>query len=319
MRPATTALLLLNRSAGTRQADRAAAALAAAVARRLPARVVLVDDHPAAAAEAERFVRRRPAALLVVAGGGGTLRAAVEGAWRGLGGRPAPPERLAVAALRLGSGNLVARALGAGPDPVESLDRLLDAHAAGRTVPVPLIRARDGGRELIGLGMAGFGQWGRVPADIARWRGLAGPARRLLGRHAGIERLNGLEYRACFARRLAQAVTSPRSLDSVELLAGGRSTRVRLLAAGALNLPVAGLPGPRPPALTEPAFELRVLPWGGGVPLRTRLTPGGEPVRLRLLGARRAEWFLDEDPEVFSDLLLDLPGTVHFARGGDPR
>src|SRR5262245_18321989 len=248
MEPPSAALLLLNRAAGTGN-DALAAGLAAVLERRLPATVAPVAGHPAAAAATERFVRRQPRALVVVAGGGGTLRAAVEGAWRALAGRPAPPQRLTFAALRLGSGNLVARALGAGPDPVESLERLLAARAAGATVPVPLIRCRDGGRELLRLGMAGFGQWGRVPGDLDRWRRLAGPARRRLGRLAGIERLNGLEYRVCLACRLAQAAIRPGRLDAVELLAGGRALRVRLLAGAVLNLPLPGLPALRPPAL----------------------------------------------------------------------
>jgi hypothetical protein len=322
METATGALLLVNRASGTQAAIALTGTLAAVLERRLPATVAEVADHPAAAAVARRFVAATPRALVVVAGGGGTLRAAVEGSWAALGGRPVPAERLTVAALRLGSGNLVARALGAGRDPVESLRRLLAAHAAGGSVPVPLIRCREAGRELLGLGLAGFGQWGRVPGDIARWRRLAGPVRRRLGRLAGIERLNGLEYRACFARRLAEAALAPGRLDLVAIqAAGGPATHVRLLAAGALNLPVSGLPGPRPPDLTEPAFDLHVLPWPARrrPRLRWRLTAGGEPVRIRLLGAGRAEWFLDEDPEVFSDLLLDLPGAVHFVRGGSPR
>jgi diacylglycerol kinase family enzyme len=291
------------------------------LARRLPTTVSEVRDHPTAALASEAFVRTHPSALVVVAGGGGTLRAAAEGAWRAVGRRSALPERLSLAALRLGSGNVVARALGAGPDPVESLDRLVAAHRAGRTAQVPLIRCRADGCEHLALAMAGFARWGLVPGDIARWRRAAGPVRGRLGRAVGIEHLNQVEYRAFFALRLAQALANPRCLRPMELTAGGRTTRLRPLAVGVVNLPVRGLPGVVPPALTDPRFDLYVLPWpGAGRPrLAWTFRPGGEAVRLRMLDGEPAECFLDEDPERGRDLVLDLPGFIHFACGGTSR
>ncbi|HYW27327.1 MAG TPA: diacylglycerol kinase family protein [Terriglobales bacterium] len=318
MDTAASALLILNRTSGTGAAPTCAAALRAVLARRLPATIREVEDHPTAALAAEAFVRAHPSALLVVAGGGGTLRAAAEGAWRAVGRRSAPPQRLSMAALRLGSGNVVARALGAGRDPVQSLERLAAAHGAGRTVAVPLIRCRADGREHLALAMAGFARWGLVPGDIARWRRAAGRARCGLGRAVGIEHLNQLEYRTFFALRLLQALADPRCLRPVELTAGGRTTRLRPLAMGVVNLPVRGLPGVRPPALAEPRFDLYVLPWpGAGRPrLAWTFRPGAAPVRLRMLDGAPAECFLDEDPERGRDLLLDLPGFIHFASGG---
>jgi len=316
-----SALLLLNRASGTGDAAAGAGALREVLARRLPTSVSQVDDHATAALAAEAFVRAHPSALVVVAGGGGTLRAATEGAWRAVGRRTVPAARLTLVALRLGSGNVVARALGAGRDPVESLERMADGLAAGRTVAVPVIRCRDDGREQLALAMAGFARWGLVPGDIARWRCAAGPARGWLGRAVGIERLNQVEYRAFFALRLAEALAGPRCLRPIELTAGGRTTRLRPLAVGVVNLPVRGLPGVAPPGLGAPCFDLYVLPWPGlGRPrLAWRLRPGGPPVRLRMLDGEPAECFLDEDPERCRDLELDLPGFVHLACGGTPR
>jgi hypothetical protein len=276
MDTAASALLILNRASGTGAAPAGAASLREVLARRLPTTVSQVDDHPAAALAAEAFVRAHPRALVVVAGGGGTLRAAAEGAWRAVGRSSAPAQRLSLAALRLGSGNVVARALGASRDPVESLERMAAAHAAGHTVAVPLIRCRDAGREHLALAMAGFARWGLVPGDVARWRRAAGPVRRRLGRLTGIERLNQLEYRAFFGLRLAQALADPRCLRPMELTAGGSAVRLRPLAVGVVNLPVRGLPGVTPPALAEPCFDLYVLPWPGvGSPrLAWRFRPG---------------------------------------------
>lgn len=321
MDTAASALLLLNRVSGTGAAPASAAALHAVLARRLPTTVAEVGDHPTAALATEAFVRAHPSALVVVAGGGGTLRAAAEGAWRAVGRRSAPAARLTLAALRLGSGNVVARALGAGRDPVESLERIVAAHTGGRTVAVPLIRCRADGREHLALAMAGFARWGLVPGDIARWRRSAGRVRGRLGRAVGIEHLNQLEYRTFFALRLAQALLDPRCLRPMELTAGGRTMRLRPLAAGVVSLPVRGLPGVTPPALSEPSFDLYVLPWPGtGRPrLAWRFRPGDAPVRLRMLDGEPAECFLDEDPEFGRDLELDLPGFIHFACGGTSR
>jgi hypothetical protein len=316
-----SALLLLNRVSGTGAAPTCTDALCSVLARRLPTAVVEVDDHPTAALAAEAFVRAHQSALVVAAGGGGTLRAAAEGAWRATGRRTVPAGRVSLIALRLGSGNVVARALGAGPDPIESLERMASAHHRGWTAAVPLIRCRADGREHLALAMAGFARWGLVPGDILRWRRAAAPLRGRLGRAVGIERLNQIEYRAFFGFRLAEAVANPHCLRPIELTAGGRATHMRPLAAGIVNLPVRGLAGVTAPALTEPRFDLYVLPWpGAGRPrLAWRFLPGGAPVHLRTVDGEPAECFLDEDPERGRDLELDLPGFIHLVCGGTPR
>src|SRR5438270_14012995 len=67
--------------------------------------VALVRDHPAARLAAASFLEASGrSATVIVAGGGGTLRAAVEGVFdAGAEGRAL------IGALRMGSGNVVAR------------------------------------------------------------------------------------------------------------------------------------------------------------------------------------------------------------------
>jgi diacylglycerol kinase-like protein len=321
-------LLLVNRASGTGNDDRRARRLGDEIAARLrtPVAIQLVDDHPAAASAVACFVASASRAVVIVGGGGGTLRAAVEGAWRTLG--PDAMGRVVFAALRLGSGNVIAAALDVPADPFRALSPLFEALEAGRTVAIPLVRfTTPGGGERLALAMAGFGQWGRVPGDIARWRPLARRPRRLLARRTGIEALNRIEYRLGFALRLLQAIVDPGCLRCVELAAGSRVARGRLLAAGVLNLSVDGLPGP---SLEEPCVHLYALPWPGRLtalgwlvgrgrrPIRPYLFAsavlGGAPIRIR---ADPGECFLDEDPELAGDLDMDVPATASFLPGGD--
>src|SRR5512139_3314816 len=112
-------LLLANETSGTGRAARLVPRLRAILEGALgPDRVetVTVADHAAARRVAQDFAARTPGSCAIVVGGGnGTLRAAVEGIAAALEG-PGDPDRVAVAALRLGSGNVFARQFGVPAD-----------------------------------------------------------------------------------------------------------------------------------------------------------------------------------------------------------
>ncbi|HAF18877.1 MAG TPA: hypothetical protein DCK96_03905, partial [Chloroflexi bacterium] len=69
-----------------------------------------VDDHPEARSAAAHHASAGPRpSLVVAAGGGGTLRAVVEGVLEAFPDTPPGPDVVRLAALRMGSGNIVAR------------------------------------------------------------------------------------------------------------------------------------------------------------------------------------------------------------------
>jgi len=275
----------------------------------------VVDSHPEARSAAGRFATgaRRPS-LVVTAGGGGTLRAVVEGVMDAFPSTPPAPDVLRLAALRMGSGNVVARKLGIPLDPVEGA-RQVGQGANGSTKPCGVIRCRHGtenGGSAVrhAVTMCGLGQWGRVPGDIGRWRERHAAGRKRAASLVGLERVNSLEYVAFGAARMLAGTVSASRCEMVEI-DGGRV--MRLLAAVALNLPLPPLPDPGV-ALGDDAAGLIVAPRLHR-PFRRRLE-AGTTFDLRLLDRESVEFFLDEDPErAYGWLSLEMAGVLPFVPG----
>jgi hypothetical protein len=315
-----SALLILNRASGTGHpadvADQLAKALRSGYGPSLEIQTVVVDDHPGARSAAALHAVTAPRlSLVVAAGGGGTLRAVVEGVLDTFPTAPPGPDAVRLAALRMGSGNVVARRLGIPRDPLTAARQVGEGLARNVTKPVAVLRCTHG---LPGGGtavrhavtMCGLGQWGLVPGDIARWRMRHAQGRRRAASWVGLERINGLEYVIFGAARMLAGTVSRSRCEMVEI-DGGR--QIRLLAAVALNLPLSPLPDPGV-ALGEEAIGLTVLPRLGR-PFRRRLG-SGESLTFRFLDRDTVEFFLDEDPERATGWLkLDVAGVLAFVPG----
>jgi Diacylglycerol kinase catalytic domain len=315
-----SALLILNRASGTGHpadvADQLKQALHSGYGSPLQIQTVVVDDHPGARSAAAHYASAAPrASLVVAAGGGGTLRAVVEGVLEAFPAAAPGPDVVRLAALRMGSGNVVARALGIPRDPLAAARQVGEGLARNVTKPVAVIRCTHG---LPGGGtavqhavtMCGLGQWGLVPGDIARWRERHVRGRKRAASLVGLERVNGLEYMIFGAARMLGGTVSRSRCAMVEI-DGAR--QIRLLAAVALNLPLPPLPDPGV-AMGDAAIGLTVVPRLGR-PFRRRLE-AGDSFELRLLDRDAVEFFLDEDPERASGWLrLDVAGVLAFVPG----
>lgn len=317
-------LLLVNRAAGPGRDDAECARLAGVLSAGLDGadvEVAIVGDHPAARARAAAFLagRSRPA-LLVAGGGGGTLRAAVEGladAWPDCLPRA---DEVVMAALRLGSGNVLARKLGMPADPARGVRLLAASLRRQRQVPVSVVRCRTGRgareRRLHGVTLGGFGQLAYVPGDLARLHGAWPRVRRGLAALVGIERVNGAEYAGAFAARAGAAILRPACCECVEVRQHGPASTFRLLAGALLGFPVPGIPCRPRVGLGDGAAVLRLLPRGG--PTRTLLVTPGAPVTLRLVDRATSTFFLDEDTEVLDEeITIELAGRLTFVPGGE--
>src|ERR1044072_3551033 len=109
MFPVERALLIINRTAGTGQGEAVAERLALLFRQGLDGlsevKIELISNHADARACAAAFVCESEAqALIVAGGGGGTLRSVIEGICDS-----SAPERVRVGALRMGSGNVLAK------------------------------------------------------------------------------------------------------------------------------------------------------------------------------------------------------------------
>jgi hypothetical protein len=315
-----SALLILNRASGTGHpaefADQLAKALQSGYGSTLEIGTVVVDDHPGARSAAARHASAAPRpSLMVAAGGGGTLRAVVEGVLEAFPGAPPGPDVVRLAALRMGSGNVVARRLGIPRDPFTAARQVGEGLARNVTTPVGVIRCSHG---LPGGGtavrhavtMCGLGQWGLVPGDLARWRQRHARGRKRAAAFVGLERVNAIEYAIFGGARMLAGTVSRSRCEMVEI-DGAR--RIRLLAVVALNLPVAPLPDPGV-ALADEAIGVTVVPRLGR-PFRRRLE-AGESFALRLLDRDSTEFFLDEDPEQATGWVrLEVAGVLAFVPG----
>lgn len=317
-------LLLVNRNSGTghrpARVDQLANELRRVTGPGPDLDVELVDDHPAARRVARWFVAASPRpAALIVAGGGGTLRAVVEGVCDNAGRVLPGPQRIRLGALRMGSGNVVARNLGVARDSLEGIHGIAASLCAGRTTACSVIRCRLGtatGAEDVryAVTMCGLGQFGRTPGDLARWhRALAKP-RRALAAMAGIERLNRIEYMLSAGGRMLASTVYPPRCERVEVAIGDHKERFRLLAGAVMNFRVNSMPFDAGVGIEEAAVGVQLLPWGGK--LRSWRLGLGEKLEVTLLDRKSIELFLDEDPEfAFGSLSLEVAGTLAFVRG----
>ena len=335
-------LLIVNRSAGIGHGhatvDRLRAMLAQLSGEEATLQVEAVGDHPAARARANRFLAASEApALILVGGGGGTLRAVIEGLCEGSeAGRLPGRERVLIGALRMGSGNVVARQFGIPRDPEAGLRGIIENLRAGRTVPCCVMRCEicaGGGRTEVHYAatLGGFGQLGRVPGDLARWERRLPAAHKVAANFLGIERLTNVEYAlALLIRSASSALLGRSTAEEVEVRTRDRREAVRLLAGVAMNFPLKALPVDPGVRAEDEVLSLHLVPYTGRLAalmlilaprrllrgaIRIRIE-GPERVEIRLVDRDAAEFFLDEDPmTLHGRLTLQVAGSLAFVPG----
>jgi hypothetical protein len=337
-------LLIVNRTAGIGHGraivNRLQAMLAEHSGELATLQVESVGDHPAARACAHEFLAASDVpAVVIVGGGSGTLRAVIEGLCEGYGAGELPGrERVRVGALRMGSGNPLARQFGVPPDPESGLRGIIENLRAGRTAACCVLRCEVGmpnrtTEVYYAATMGGFGQFGRTPGDLVRWHRLVPAPRAVVARVVGIERLNNFEYIVAVLFRAASCVLLGSSAtELVEVRAEKRKSVVALLAGVVMNFPFKELPIDPGVRVEDEEISLYLIPFTGRLSaLRLVLTPQRlirgalrikagkfERVEIRLVDRDAAEFFLDEDPMTFHGrLTLQVAGSLSFVPGSE--
>jgi Diacylglycerol kinase catalytic domain len=335
-------MLIVNRTAGIGHGraivDRLRAMLAEFPGERAPLQVDVVEDHAAARARANEFLTASDSpAVVIVGGGSGTLRAVIEGLCEGRAAGELPGrERVRVGALRMGSGNPLARQFGVPQDPETALRGIIANLQAGRTAPCCVLRCEvgmpNGSPEVhYAATMGGFGQFGRTPGDLVRWHRLVPAPRAVVARLLGIERLNNVEYvLAVLFRSASCALLGSSATEVVEVRADKREEILPLLAGVAMNFPFKELPIDPGVRVEDEALSLYLIPFTGRLSaLRLVLTPQRfirgalrieirkfKGAEIRLVDRDAAEFFLDEDSMVFHGrLTLQVAGSLAFVPG----
>jgi diacylglycerol kinase family enzyme len=312
---------------------------------RTQVQIELVSDHPAARACAAEFLNASEApAVIIAGGGGGTLGAVIEG----ICSQPTQPadlatlpgqERVRVGALRMGSGNLIAKQFGVPSDPVAGLRGLLESLKAGRTAPCCVIRCEvwkslEHSELHHFVTLAGLGQFGSIPSDLARWHARLPSLHASAARLFGIERLTNLEYALALLLRSVSCVLFTDSVETVEVHFQSQKERMRLLSGVAMNFPIKAFPFEPDVRVEDEAVSVYLIPLRGRLwPLLQIVAPQRfiaharyikleENQRLEIRFADRdcAEFFLDEDPiTACGRLSFEVAGSIAFVPGPDYR
>jgi diacylglycerol kinase family enzyme len=336
------ALLIINQSAATGHGDAAVERLRSALSGELGAQVRtevrICGDHPSVAEHARQFLAESTSPGLIIAGGGGgTLRAVIEGVCAGTEpGRLPGVDRVRLAALRMGSGNVLAKRFGAPRDAEEGMRGIVAGVRSDATAPCCVMRVEfqppKGNPEVrYAATLAGFGQFGRVPGDLARWHGRLPRLHKLFARMLSVERLTTVEYGASMLVRCALAALAPKRCEEIEIrAASGKIEKMRLMAGAVMNFDVRSLPFKSGVRAEDAALSLNFIPYRGrlaslGTIFAARrnarkalqiIIRSGEPVEIALTDRDAAEFFLDEDPLVFyKKLTVQVAGTLAFVPG----
>ena len=338
MLPVKRALLIINRNAGTGQDSSIAEKLTLLVRHGLDqlsdVRVELVSNHADARVCTAEFISESEAPALVVAGGGGgTLRATIEGICDSRNSEELPgPERVRVAALRMGSGNVLAKQFGVPRDPTVALVSVLTNLKAGQTVRCCVMRCQTwtaSGNSLVhhAVTLGGLGQFGRVPSDLARWHARFPNVHKSAAKF-GIEKFTNVEYALTLLIRSISCTLIPARAETVEIQFQDQKERFRLLSGIVMNFPINALPFDPGVTVEDEVLSVYLIPLKGRLsPLRQLVTPKeltshhirlkkNERLEIRFVDRECVEFFLDEDPvTTFKQLSLGVAGSIAFVPG----
>ncbi len=291
------------------------------------------DGHEAIRERSCEFVQQHTSdAVIIAGGGGGTLRAVIEGVGDSSKTGTLPgPGQLRIGALRMGSGNVIARQLGVAKNPREGVEELAAQLLAKTTTNCCVIGCNTGNHPslLLAATLGGFGLFGRVPKCLEEHHVNRPRFHRFSSRLLGIERLTNVEYGLSLAGLCAKVALQPDQLDFVEVSQGDHSEQFPLLAGALMNFPLGALPFQPEVTVEDAELSLHLVPYRsrlqalGLVLCRKRNAQAAKhyritrdtPVTLRVLNRDHMHFFLDEDPIEAREVTLRVAGQLAFVPG----
>ena len=289
------------------------------------------DGHGDIAHRTRSFVNENESdAVIIAGGGGGTLRAVIEGVAAKDGTLP-NSHQLRVGALRMGSGNVIARKLGVARDPRKGIEELAAQLLAKKTAKCCVIgcETSDHHSSLYGATLGGFGLFGHVPKCLELHHEKRPGFHRFSADMFGIERLTNVEYGTCLMGLCIRAALNPDRLDMVEIQQGERVERLRLLAGALMNFPLKPIPFQPDVNLEDDELSLHLVPFHSRLQAlsmmlrQKRMAHGARqfritaktPLNIRAANNRKLNFFIDEDPLTARELTLKVAGRLAFVPG----
>ena len=289
------------------------------------------DGHGDIAHRTRSFVNENESdAVIIAGGGGGTLRAVIEGVAAKDGTLP-NSHQLRVGALRMGSGNVIARKLGVARDPRKGIEELAAQLLAKKTAKCCVIGCEisDSPSSLYGATLGGFGLFGHVPKCLELHHEKRPRFHRFSADMFGIERLTNVEYGTCLMGLCIRAALNPDRLDMVEIQQGERVERLRLLAGALMNFPLKPIPFQPDVNLEDDELSLHLVPFHSRLQAlsmmlrQKRMAHGARqfritaktPLNIRAANNRKLNFFIDEDPLTARELTLKVAGRLAFVPG----
>ncbi len=332
-------LLAINTSAGTGHNPALGQEMATSLRKRLgPDHSVQMNwghGHGEIRRHAGEFARQnKHDSVIIAGGGGGTLRAVIEGVGDSAeAGNLPPAEQLRIGALRMGSGNVIARQLGVARNPREGVEELAAQLLAKITTNCCIIGCdtADQPETLFGATLGGFGLFGRVPKSLEKYHENRPRFHRFSAGLLGIERLTNLGYGLCLAGLCARSALNPDRLDTIEVQQGEHNEHFPLLAGALMNFPLGALPFQPGVTVEDAELSLHLVPFRSRMqalalvafPKRNARTAKQfritreTPITLRVLNRDRMNFFIDEDPVEAREITLRVAGRLAFVPGKD--
>jgi hypothetical protein len=340
----TVILFIINTKAGTGYSSSDIAELIAFAALNLGRSYVLyvkeTDNHKKVTEITEAFLSASYNRKIIIAGGGGgTLSAVITGIYNKSGRVQITGDSLRVAALRMGSGNVLAKKLGIHKNSYEGMRQIIDGIKNNVVKKVCVGRFDFTGsnlspRTVFGSTLMGFGEFGKVPGAISRFHKKHPVIHRCLAKLSGVEFLTTCEYVCLLVIRSLFRLISTERIRSITISMKGQSFSKKIISGFVMNFPVKAIPVNPGIGLSDEALFFYAVPYTKRLDLFTSITgkqkgrpvsflvTKDQPVSIGFGDAIRtpAEFFIDEDPFFAQGTItISVAGMLDFITGTENR
>ena len=291
----------------------------------------IAGDHPAIIRLTKAFIRKNNRDKIIIAGGGGgTISAVITAVCELKASIISSLPCIQIGALRMGSGNVIAKKLGIPKDPKKGLESIADGIIQKNVTPICIGRFKfinDKGtlKNVYGATLMGFGEFGYVPGDVTRFRKRHPVMHILLVKFFGMEVANSIEYIGLNLWRSFYRVIFPHSIKRMKISTKRMSYSEKIISGVVMNFPIKQLPIHSEIGMSDECLYLHAIRYKHRLDaifsdfqphklksVRFNITQG-KSAEIVFPGYEITEFFIDEDPYFVKDTIsITIAGTLDF-------